>query len=103
MAGCHRSSKSVTLDQKALFSLGRDLGPSGYPARGRAGGVMVRAARLIWVSRENPLEGKQTHRVPPGDTLVVELPGGGGFGDPKERHPKRSKQIWKPGMSPAGV
>ncbi|MGI9332107.1 MAG: hydantoinase B/oxoprolinase family protein [Gammaproteobacteria bacterium] len=55
-----------------------------YPARGRSGGQPGRAgsARL---GSGAPLEGKALHRIPAGDTLVVELPGGGGFGDPHAR------------------
>ena len=55
-----------------------------FPAAGRAGGGPGRggSARL---GSGPPLEGKARHRIPAGDTLVVELPGGGGFGDPRDR------------------
>ena len=55
-----------------------------FPAAGRAGGGSGRAgsARL---GSGPPLEGKARHRIPAGDTLIVELPGGGGFGDPHDR------------------
>lgn len=54
-----------------------------FPAQGRAGGKPGRlgSARL---GSGAPLEGKVTHRIPAGDTLVIELPGGGGYGDPHE-------------------
>ena len=58
-----------------------------YPARGRAGGSDGQSG-AAYLGSGTRLEGKQTHRVPAGDTLVVELPGGGGFGDPKERTPE---------------
>lgn len=54
------------------------------PPRGRAGGYDGRAAQAR-LSSGATLEGKTTHRIPAGDSLIVELPGGGGFGDPKTR------------------
>ena len=58
------------------------------PARGRAGGgagapgaVSLRSGRSI-----RP-KGRQT--VPPRDAIRLELPGGGGFGDPRRRDPQR--------------
>jgi N-methylhydantoinase B len=55
-----------------------------FAARGREGGEAGQkgAARL---GSGKPLGDKGIHIVPNGDTLVVELPGGGGFGDPKKR------------------
>lgn len=54
------------------------------PPRGRAGGAdgTPGAARL---GSGPALLGKSTHTIPAGDTLVVELPGGGGFGNPHFR------------------
>ena len=54
------------------------------PPRGRQGGQdgVRGTARL---GSGPVLVGKTTHRIPAGDTLVVTLPGGGGFGDPGER------------------
>lgn len=54
------------------------------PARGRAGGRDggVGASRL---RSGAALIGKTTHRIPAGDALIVELPGGGGWGDPAMR------------------
>ena len=47
------------------------------------------ASRAAWVlrawARAKLLPDKGIHIVPSGDSLVVELPGGGGFGDPKRR------------------
>ena len=56
------------------------------PARGRAGGRdgAVGSARL---RSGAALVGKTTHRIPAGDALIVELPGGGGWGDPNDRDP----------------
>ena len=55
---------------------GRDGGRSGAP-----GAVALRSGRAI-----RP-KGRQT--VPPRDVIRLELPGGGGFGDPRRRDPQR--------------
>jgi N-methylhydantoinase B len=34
------------------------------------------------------LRGKGQQTIPPGERLRLELPGGGGFGDPRERNPE---------------
>jgi N-methylhydantoinase B len=54
------------------------------PAVGRAGGRPGRhgAARL---AAGAALTTKAVHTVPPGDRVVIELPGGGGLGDPARR------------------
>jgi N-methylhydantoinase B len=54
------------------------------PAQGREGGRPGRKGHARLGSGE-PLADKGIHVVPKGDSLVVELPGGGGFGDPKTR------------------
>ena len=55
-----------------------------YPARGRMGGDDGRAGAAYLGSGER-LIGKKTHRIPADQTLVIETPGGGGFGDPEAR------------------
>ena len=54
------------------------------PPRGRDGGRPGRngAARL---SSGPQFTDKAVHTIPPGDRLIVELPGGGGLGDPRQR------------------
>ena len=56
------------------------------PPRGRDGGRSGRSgtARLASGTR---FDDKAVHTVPAGDRLVVELPGGGGLGDPRRRSP----------------
>jgi N-methylhydantoinase B len=54
------------------------------PAQGREGGRPGRKGHARLGSGE-ALADKGIHVVPKGDSLVVELPGGGGFGDPKTR------------------
>lgn len=59
-----------------------------HPARGRSGGLDGAAGRAVVIDadgREAVFEGKGTIDVPPGAVLQVDLPGGGGFGDPRRR------------------
>jgi N-methylhydantoinase B len=55
-----------------------------HPARGRAGGANGEGGRLSLASGTE-LKPKGFHVVPAGERLVVEMPGGGGHGDPAER------------------
>jgi N-methylhydantoinase B len=54
------------------------------PAKGRDGGRSgVKGVARLGSGKEIPDKG--VHVIPAGDSLVVELPGGGGFGDPRLR------------------
>jgi len=58
------------------------------PARGRAGGGQGAAGRVSLASGKTiRAKGRQT--VPGGDFMRLELPGGGGFGDPIQRDPEQ--------------
>ena len=59
-----------------------------FPPRGRDSGVDGRVG-LARLGSGPALTTKATHTVPAGDRLVVELPGGGGLGDPKKRSRER--------------
>jgi len=59
-----------------------------YPARGRDGGFNGMAGKLRLGSGEN-LKAKGFQVIPKGQRLVVEMPGGGGFGNPAARDPVR--------------
>jgi N-methylhydantoinase B len=59
-----------------------------FPARGREGG-MPGAAGSFGLTSGRRFEGKQKHTVPAGETLLLELPGGGGYGDPQQREASR--------------
>jgi len=56
-----------------------------FPARGRAGGKDGAVGRIALDGHAVP--GKGQVRVSPGQTLVFETPGGGGFGPPEARDP----------------
>jgi N-methylhydantoinase B len=58
----------------------------GNPARGRDGGGQGAPGRVSLVSGK-PIGAKGRQSVPGGDFIRLELPGGGGFGDPAERDP----------------
>ncbi|MDX1576581.1 MAG: hydantoinase B/oxoprolinase family protein, partial [Kiloniellales bacterium] len=55
-----------------------------HPARGRAGGRAGAPGRVALGSGQ-ALKGKGKQVIPAGDSLVLELPGGGGLGDPHDR------------------
>ncbi|MDW3177067.1 MAG: hydantoinase B/oxoprolinase family protein [Acidimicrobiia bacterium] len=56
------------------------------PARGRAGG-QDGAAGKVYLDDGTPFAAKGKQLVPADRTLILELPGGGGFGDSSERDP----------------
>jgi N-methylhydantoinase B len=58
-----------------------------FPARGRAGGREGATGRLHLRSGAE-LKEKGLHIVPAGDRVIVEMPGGGGYGDPAKRDPR---------------
>ncbi len=57
-----------------------------HPARGRAGGGDGAPGR-VYLDDGTPFAGKGRQVVPGGRRLVMELPGGGGHGNPAERDP----------------
>jgi N-methylhydantoinase B len=58
------------------------------PARGRNGGN-AGAAGVVTLRSGRPIRPKGRQTVPPRDAIRLELPGGGGFGDPRERDRQR--------------
>jgi N-methylhydantoinase B len=54
------------------------------PARGRNGGENG-AAGTVALGSGKGLKAKATHVIPVGERMVVEMPGGGGYGDPMRR------------------
>ncbi|MFQ5958352.1 MAG: hydantoinase B/oxoprolinase family protein [Alphaproteobacteria bacterium] len=72
----------IPFDVLAMFERCRN------PARGRAGGKGGAAGR-VGLASGLELRGKGRQSVPAGDRLCLELPGGGGYGDPFARAPER--------------
>ena len=58
------------------------------PARGRAGGGDGAPGRVRVTGRDGDIPGKGELRVEPGERLIFETPGGGGFGEASARDPE---------------
>jgi N-methylhydantoinase B len=58
------------------------------PARGRNGGQPGGAGQVSLRSKR-PIRPKGRQTVPPRDAIQLQLPGGGGFGDPRARDPQQ--------------
>ena len=56
-----------------------------FPAQGRAGGQAGAPGRIRFEGADSDIPGKGELRVEPGQRLIFETPGGGGFGDPAQR------------------
>lgn len=72
------------------------------PARGRAGGEAGALGRLYLKESAEPLKPLGRNRIPAGERLVLEFPGGGGFGDPTERPAEERDADRKAGLSSTG-
>jgi len=59
-----------------------------HPARGRNGGEPG-GAGAVSLRSGRPIRPKGRQTVPPRDAICLQLPGGGGFGDPRARDPAR--------------
>ena len=60
-----------------------------HPPRGRNGGGAGTTGRIYLKSGAAEFRGKGRQTIPRGDCLVLEMPGGGGLGDPLDRDPER--------------
>lgn len=77
-----------------------------YPARGRSGGEAGAKGRLSLATGAS-LAIKGLQIIPVGDRLIVEMPGGGGYGDPFARDPALVARdvhygLIEPGQAEAG-
>jgi len=68
-----------------------------HPAHGRDGGHDGAPGRVSLASGRT-LRGKGQQTIPSGERLRLELPGGGGFGDPRERDPEKVKADVRDGL-----
>lgn len=68
------------------------------PARGRYGGEDGATGR-VYLDDGTPFPTKGVATVPAGRRLVMELPGGGGFGDPSERDPSATENDRRQGYT----
>ena len=63
-----------------------------HAARGRAGGLPGAPGRIRVTGRDADIPGKCELRVEPGERLIFDTPGGGGFGSPEQRDRERMAQ-----------
>jgi N-methylhydantoinase B len=67
------------------------------PARGRDGGRSG-APGTVTLRSGRPIRPKGRQTVPPRDAIRLELPGGGGFGDPRARDPESVREDVRDGL-----
>jgi len=87
----------VSHSENAPFTISALFDRVKNPARGRGGGKAGTAGR-IYLTSGKELRGKGRQPVPAGDKLVLEMPGGGGIGDPGERDPESLKADLRAGL-----
>jgi N-methylhydantoinase B len=75
----------ISLDD-APFAFSANYDRVDNPPRGRDGGADGKVGVLRLASGQK-LRGKGQQTVPKGETLIIEMPGGGGLGDPHRRDP----------------
>jgi N-methylhydantoinase B len=89
-AGRHRGGLGQSMEigsrEDAAFGIQARFERGVYPARGRHGGKPGATGQL-GLGSGTALKVKGFQVVPAGDRLLVEMPGGGGYGDPWERPP----------------
>ncbi|MGO4838266.1 hydantoinase B/oxoprolinase family protein, partial [Rhizobiaceae sp. 2RAB30] len=91
-AGKHRGGlgqvMEVTCTEPVPFAVVTSFERMKYPARGRNGGQPGAVGRL-YLEGGAALGGKGYHQIEPGQRLIVEMPGGGGYHDPLLRTPEQ--------------
>ncbi|HUN51122.1 MAG TPA: hydantoinase B/oxoprolinase family protein [Candidatus Sulfotelmatobacter sp.] len=86
----------ISLD-KAPFAISANYDRVDFPPRGRDGGKDGKVG-VLRLSSGQKLRGKGQQSIPKGETLFIEMPGGGGLGDPRRRDPELVLQDVKHGM-----
>jgi len=91
-AGEHRGGTGQVMEisngEGASFAMSSMFDRVTYPARGRSGGGNGLTGRVRLASGTE-LRAKGRQQVPGGDRLIMEMPGGGGFGKPFARDAQR--------------
>lgn len=87
-AGAQRGGTGQVMEiahaQGAPFAVSALFDRIVHPPRGRGGGAIGERGRVRLASGVE-LNGKGRQTIPAGDRLILEMPGGGGLGDPKAR------------------
>jgi N-methylhydantoinase B len=73
------------LADEALDFVPRSCGRIEHPPLGLAGGQ--RGSGGAMTIDGEPIDVRRAHRVEPGQVVTIAIPGGGGYGDPRERSP----------------
>jgi N-methylhydantoinase B len=94
-AGQYRGGLGVKIEigarHPAPFSLLAMFERIEHPAQGRAGGRAGARGRVHLLSGLE-LQGKGLQLIPPNSRLILETPGGGGYGDPRQRASEQLQQ-----------
>ena len=84
-AGTYRGGTGQIMEiassEEAPFAICATFDRVHNPPRGRAGGGDGKTGKLFLASGAT-LKGKGTQAIPSGDKLMLEMPGGAGYGDP---------------------
>ena len=83
--------------EKAEFAIFGTFDRVKNPARGREGGKPGAAGSLT-LSTGKKLKGMGRQVIPMGEELIIEMPGGGGYGKPKDRDPDKVLEDLKAGF-----
>jgi N-methylhydantoinase B len=92
----------VTLDD-APFAISANYDRVIYPARGRSGGSAGKPGVLSLGVSGKALKSKGQQTIPKHETVLIEMPGGGGLGDPFERAPEMVAEDVRLGMVSVGA
>ena len=88
-AGQHRGGHGQIVELGSLddepFVLSATFDRTVHPARGRVGGSPGATGRLYLKSCGQPVKAVGRSEIPPAERVVIEFPGGGGYGDPADR------------------
>lgn len=87
----------VSSNEEAPFAVVTSFDRMDFPARGRNGGHAGAEGRLH-LSTGQALKGKGYHQIEPGQRIVIEIPGGGGYHDPLLRAPESVAQDVRNGL-----
>jgi N-methylhydantoinase B len=87
----------VVSQDHAPFAISANYDRIDYPARGRDGGRDGKAG-ILSVSSGEALRGKGQQTIARGAHLLIEMPGGGGLGDPFKRDPEKVLEDVRIGM-----
>ncbi|MEQ8347199.1 MAG: hydantoinase B/oxoprolinase family protein [Sneathiellaceae bacterium] len=100
-AGLHRGGLGQVMEVDTLdiapFAISANYDRVDFPPRGRDGG-RDGARGVLRLASGARLRGKGQQTVPKGERLIIEMPGGGGIGDPRLRDPARVADDVRAGM-----